>query len=106
MSKLERERVEKIGLTTWMDEYKPPEAKQTQSIGEFSGKRCALGSACMNAENRKAAFVYGSGRYCSKGCRGRAEFLRKRKKAIFEAENPGMVGIKGLMARELGPQPQ
>jgi hypothetical protein len=95
MSPEERHRVEEIGLGAWLTSYKPPEAKQTtaQPTGEFSGMRCALGSACMRAENRKGAYVHGQGRYCSNGCRGRAEFLRKREKATFEADNPGMAGI-------------
>ena len=54
--------------------------------------RCALGSECFNASNRKAAF--GKGKYCSAACRGAAQAAKSREKRAWQASNPEMVGIQ------------
>jgi len=51
-----------------------------------SGKRCALRSKCMKAENRVAAYVPGNGKYCSTMCQGRAKAFAKAGTVVSEAD--------------------
>jgi hypothetical protein len=47
-----------------------------------SGRRCALRSQCMRAENRLGAWVTGKSKYCSKMCLGRAKAFEQAGKAL------------------------
>ncbi len=91
MSKDELSKMVKVGYDQWLAEYEAesPAKSQSQATGTV---RCALGSKCFNASNRKAAF--GTGKYCSAACRGAAQAAKSRKKKAWQASNPEMVGIQ------------
>jgi len=90
MSKDQLQIMSKVGYDRWLAEYQPAEPSNTQSTGGTI--RCALGSKCFNAKNRKAAF--GTGKYCSAVCRGAAQAAKRQEKANWTANNPEMVGIQ------------
>ena len=91
MSKDELSKMVKVGYDQWLAEYESesPAKSQSQATGTV---RCALGSKCFNASNRKAAF--GTGKYCSAACRGAAQAAKSREKRAWQASNPEMVGIQ------------
>jgi hypothetical protein len=90
MSKDELSKMVKVGYDQWLAEYEAESAKsQSHATGTV---RCALGSKCLNAHNRKAAF--GTGKYCSAACRGAAQAAKSREKRAWQASNPEMVGIQ------------
>ena len=94
MSKDELARMREVGYEKWLDEYEPI---ASQPVQVYTGTiRCALGSQCFNATNRKAAF--GTGKYCSAVCRGAAQMTKRREKADWAAANPEMVGIQAAQA--------
>ena len=89
MSKDQLARMREVGYDKWLEEYEPT----ARPVPVHSGTiRCALGSKCFNAQNRKAAF--GTGKYCSDVCRGAAQMAKRRKKQNWALANPEMVGIQ------------
>jgi hypothetical protein len=80
-------RVCEVGYDQWLSEY-----ESTPTKARTGTTRCAMGSKCFNATNRKAAF--GTGKYCSATCKGAAQAARSREKAAWQASNPEMVGIQ------------
>jgi hypothetical protein len=92
--------IEEYGLKAWLEQQEiQPDTKKSpapspttlQPNTEFSGKRCALGAKCFKAKNRQPTYCRGTANWCSKICRGAAQAAKKRDRAKFEAENPGMV---------------
>jgi hypothetical protein len=79
-----------VGYDKWAEGYEPPMPIPTANA-KGATIRCALGSRCFNAVNRKAAF--GTDKYCSATCKGAAQAQKRREKAIWQADNAGMVGI-------------
>lgn len=94
------ERIGKVGLDAWMDEQanKPVQLTVKGDVNDFA-KRCSLGSQCAFAKKKKPSFCKGKDKYCSKFCKDRAVILKKKKKADWEAKNPGMAGIRAKTGR-------
>jgi hypothetical protein len=80
-----------IGYDRWLQEYEP-NTPSTPVFVHSGTVRCALGSKCFNASNRKGAF--GTGKYCSPVCRGAAQMAKRREKQDWASANPEMVGIQ------------
>lgn len=81
-----------VGYDQWLTEYEGTSVRNAGGTTDLVTIRCALGSKCFNATNRKAAF--GTGKYCSPICKGAAQAVRIREKAAWQASNPEMVGIQ------------